>query len=159
MVWQILELLQSGLSLERICKECFPQLTPADIQACLQYAKLQRRYGGRFIAREDGKVLASGQTYRALLQTIRKRKLDRQSLIVGYVPPQKAICIYALHGREDRLDLATIEARRHEPAGPLRRFLADAKTLKRAIRTSPGTITHAKLLDTLKRSHDRLPLR
>ena len=64
----------------------------------VSYEKLQPRYGGKFIAREDGKVLASGTTYRALLQAIRKRRLDRQALIVGYVPPKKAICIYALHG-------------------------------------------------------------
>ena len=63
----------------------------------ISYAKLQRRYGGKFIAREDGKVLASGDTYRKLLQAIRKRRLNRQLLIVGYVPPKKAICIYLLH--------------------------------------------------------------
>ncbi|MBI4341890.1 MAG: hypothetical protein HY599_00810 [Candidatus Omnitrophica bacterium] len=63
----------------------------------ISYAKLQRRYGGKFIAREDGKVLASGDTYPALLKAIRKRRLDRQALIVGYVPPKKAICIYAGH--------------------------------------------------------------
>lgn len=63
----------------------------------ISYAKLQRRYGGQFIAREDGKVLASGNTYRQLLQAIRKRHLNRQTLIVGYVPPKKAICIYTGH--------------------------------------------------------------
>ena len=60
----------------------------------ISYAKLQRRYGGRFIARTNGKVLASGQTYRKLLQAIRKQRLDRRALIVGYVPPKDAICIY-----------------------------------------------------------------
>ena len=63
----------------------------------ISYAKLQHRYGGKFIAREDGKVLASGDTYRKLLQAIRKRRLNRQLLIVGYVPPKKAICIYPLY--------------------------------------------------------------
>lgn len=61
----------------------------------ISYATLQRRYGGTFIARRNGKVLASGTTYRTLLKTIRKRRLDRQQLIVGYVPPKDAICIYA----------------------------------------------------------------
>ncbi len=60
----------------------------------ISYAKLQRRYGGQFIARQDGKVLASGTTYRRLLQAIRKRRLNRRRLIVGYVPPKDAICIY-----------------------------------------------------------------
>lgn len=61
----------------------------------ISYAKLQHRYGGRFIARENGKVLASSPTYRGLLTAIRKRHLNRQQLIVGYVPPKDAICIYA----------------------------------------------------------------
>ena len=63
----------------------------------ISYAKFQQRYGGQFIAREDGKVLASGKTYRQLLQTLRKRRLSRQRLIVGFVPPKKAICIYRRH--------------------------------------------------------------
>ena len=38
MVWQILDLLESGLGFEQIREDYFPQLTTADIQACLQYA-------------------------------------------------------------------------------------------------------------------------
>ena len=60
----------------------------------ISYAKLQRRYGGKFIARHDGQILASGTTYRTLLQAMRKRRLKRQDVIVGYVPPKDAICIY-----------------------------------------------------------------
>ena len=61
----------------------------------VSYGNLQRRYGGKFIARQDGKVLASGTTYRQLLRALSKRRLNRQQLIVGYVPPKDAICIYA----------------------------------------------------------------
>lgn len=63
----------------------------------VSYAKLQRRYGGKFIARTDGKVLASGATYPALLKAIRKRALNRKALTIGYVPPKDAICIYVAH--------------------------------------------------------------
>ena len=63
----------------------------------ISYANFQRRYIGKFIARErDGKIRASGDTYRALLQNIHKRRLNRNTLIVGYVPPKKAICIYSV---------------------------------------------------------------
>ena len=61
----------------------------------ISYAKFQRRYGGRFIARTNGTVLASSPTYRGLLAAIEKRRLNRRQLIVGYVPPKHAICIYA----------------------------------------------------------------
>lgn len=64
----------------------------------ISYARFQRRYGGKFIARQDGKVLASGATYHELLATIRKRHLNRRELIVGYVPPKDAICIYVYGG-------------------------------------------------------------
>ena len=69
----------------------------AILMKAVSYDKLQRSYGGKFIAREDGKVLASGTTYPALLQAIRKRALNRKALIIGYVPPKDAICIYRLH--------------------------------------------------------------
>jgi len=61
----------------------------------ISYAKLQRRYGGKFVARQDGKVLASGATYRELLHALTKRRLNRRRVSVGYVPPKGAICIYA----------------------------------------------------------------
>jgi len=38
MVYLILELLETGLSPERIIKEYYPQLTKEDIEACLHYA-------------------------------------------------------------------------------------------------------------------------
>jgi len=61
----------------------------------ISYAKLQRRYGGKFVARQDGKVLASGTTYPQLLDAITKRRLNRRQVSVAYVPPKGAICIYA----------------------------------------------------------------
>jgi uncharacterized protein (DUF433 family) len=38
MVYLILELLETGLTPERIMKEYYPQLTKQDIEACLHYA-------------------------------------------------------------------------------------------------------------------------
>ena len=64
------------------------------MRKAVSYANLQRRYGGRFIARKNSKVLASGVTYAQLLRAIHKHRLNRQHVIVGYVPPQSAICIY-----------------------------------------------------------------
>ena len=62
----------------------------------VSYIKLQRRYGGKFVARHNGRVLASETTYRKLLQLVRKRHLNRQKLIVGYIPPQGTVCIYPI---------------------------------------------------------------
>ena len=95
MVWQILDLIESGLSFEQIREDYFPQLTTADMQACLQYANVLIKQA------RVGKVES--------LKTFAKR-----------------------HGVD-------IEDR------------SDARALKRAIRTSRGTITHRQLLQRLKR--------
>lgn len=56
----------------------------------ISYARLQHRFGGKFIARTDGHVVASATTYRKLLQVIQKLRVPRQTLTVGYVPPKDA---------------------------------------------------------------------
>jgi len=38
-VYIILDLLEAGYTFERIVKECYPQITPEDIKACISYAK------------------------------------------------------------------------------------------------------------------------
>lgn len=37
-VWSVLELLDAGLSFQMIIENYYPELTDADIRACLQYA-------------------------------------------------------------------------------------------------------------------------
>ena len=61
----------------------------------ISYAKLQGRYGGKFIARKDCLVLASAATYGGLIRQIRQKRLDRRTLTFGYVPPKETLCIYA----------------------------------------------------------------
>ena len=58
------------------------------------YMRLQNRYGGRFIAQRDGKVEASGPTYQALINAIKKKRLKRQGLVFSYIHPKHAVCIY-----------------------------------------------------------------
>jgi uncharacterized protein (DUF433 family) len=38
MVWQILDLLEDGLTFDEIIANYFPQLTKEDISACIEYA-------------------------------------------------------------------------------------------------------------------------
>ncbi len=37
-VYAVLELVESGISFEDICKDYYPTLTPEDVQACVRYA-------------------------------------------------------------------------------------------------------------------------
>ncbi|MFC1699245.1 DUF433 domain-containing protein [Candidatus Omnitrophota bacterium] len=38
MLWQILDLLEGGLSFDQIITDYFPDITKDDIKACLEYA-------------------------------------------------------------------------------------------------------------------------
>ena len=38
MVWQILDLIEDGLTFDKIITDYFPHLTKADIKACIEYA-------------------------------------------------------------------------------------------------------------------------
>ncbi|HLD40852.1 MAG TPA: DUF433 domain-containing protein [Candidatus Omnitrophota bacterium] len=37
-VYMILELIEQGLTTKEIIKQCYPDITPADIKACIHYA-------------------------------------------------------------------------------------------------------------------------
>ena len=37
-VYMVLELIEQGLSIEEIIKECYPDITAEDIKACIHYA-------------------------------------------------------------------------------------------------------------------------
>lgn len=36
--YMVLELIEQGLTIEEIIKQCYPELTPMDIKACIHYA-------------------------------------------------------------------------------------------------------------------------
>mgnify|MGYP001569764685 CR=1 FL=1 len=57
------------------------------------YAQLQRRYGGKFIATYQGRVIASAKNSKALFEKI-TRYVGDPSLLVQYIAPQSAVCIY-----------------------------------------------------------------
>ncbi len=37
-VYMVLELIEQGLAIEEIIKQCYPDITPEDIKACIHYA-------------------------------------------------------------------------------------------------------------------------
>ena len=59
------------------------------------YAKLQKKYGNKFIARRKDRIVASGRTMRQLFAQLAKKHIpyDR-NIIIGHVPPKGAVCIY-----------------------------------------------------------------
>ncbi len=60
----------------------------------VDYALLQQRYGGRYVARRDGEVIASGDTYDELSDQLEKAVVDWGEIIIEYVEPANIVCVY-----------------------------------------------------------------
>jgi len=53
----------------------------------LDYTHLQQHYGGQYIARQEGKVIASAKTYDALSDALENLPVVWESLVIEYVKP------------------------------------------------------------------------
>lgn len=60
----------------------------------LDYAKLQRRYGGRYVARRDGEVVADAETYDQLSARLEAAALRWSDLVIEYVEPVGIVGVY-----------------------------------------------------------------
>lgn len=59
------------------------------------YLKAQKKYGGRYIARRQNRVLASAKNLKDLLQIIKKREIRHEGKVsIGYVPPVHSFHVY-----------------------------------------------------------------
>lgn len=59
------------------------------------YVQLQEKYGGKFIAKLDKRVIAAAKTSKTLWNKVRKR-IGNPNLIIEYIEPKEAICIYGI---------------------------------------------------------------
>ena len=57
------------------------------------YTQLQKRYGGQFVATYKGRVIAAAKSSKELFKKI-SRYVGDTALLVQYVAPQSAVCIY-----------------------------------------------------------------
>jgi hypothetical protein len=57
-------------------------------------AEFQRRYGGRYVASVDGKVIVSGATYRDLSEQLDRVAVKWDDLIIEYVEPPTSVSVY-----------------------------------------------------------------
>lgn len=60
----------------------------------LDYTHLQQRYGGQYIARQDGEVIASAETYDALSDALERLPVIWESLVIEYVEPVGSVRVY-----------------------------------------------------------------
>jgi hypothetical protein len=60
----------------------------------VDYASLQERYGGRYVARHNGEVIASAETYNELSDQLEEAAVQWAELIIEYVEPRDSIRVY-----------------------------------------------------------------
>lgn len=60
----------------------------------VDYIQLQQQYGGRCVARRDGEVIASAETYEELCDQLEKGAFEWGELIIEYVEPANIVCVY-----------------------------------------------------------------
>ena len=60
----------------------------------LEYALLQQQYGGRYVARRDGDVIASAETYDELSEQLEGAAEEWGEPIIEYVEPPQIVCVY-----------------------------------------------------------------
>lgn len=68
--------------------------TWGDLMADVDYAELQRRYGGHFVARRAAEVVASAESYDELSEQLAQLGTSWQGLIIEYVEPIHVVCVY-----------------------------------------------------------------
>ncbi|MBI4546376.1 MAG: hypothetical protein HY707_00225 [Ignavibacteriae bacterium] len=60
----------------------------------IDYTALQQKYGGRYIARRDGDVIANAETYDELIDRLENEGAQWEELIIEYVEPVNIVCVY-----------------------------------------------------------------
>lgn len=60
----------------------------------VEYTELQRCYGGCYIARRDGEVVFSADTYDELSEQLEAAGIEWGELVIEYVEPPSVIGVY-----------------------------------------------------------------
>lgn len=60
----------------------------------VDYVQLQQRYGGCFVARRDGGIITSAETYDELSEQLEEGAVEWDDLIIEYVEPGDVVSVY-----------------------------------------------------------------
>ncbi len=61
----------------------------------ISYARLQNKYGGKFVAHKDNRVVFHAKTFGQLNKQITQKGIDPTKLTIGFVPRKDLLYIYA----------------------------------------------------------------
>jgi hypothetical protein len=63
----------------------------------MEYAQLQKEYGGEFIATLKNKIIAHGKTFKDTLEQVKRlNQLQNEDLSFRFIQPKEGICVYYL---------------------------------------------------------------
>ena len=63
----------------------------------MEYAQLQKEYGGEFIAILKNKIIAHGKTFKDIFEKVKdKNQLENEELSFRFIQPKEGICVYYL---------------------------------------------------------------
>ena len=60
----------------------------------IDYAQLQRQYGGRYVARRRGEIIAAAETYDQLSDQLEQMALNWDDVLIEYIEPANLVCVY-----------------------------------------------------------------
>ncbi len=60
----------------------------------VHYAEIQERYGGQYVARLGGKVIAHAATYRELSEHLDRISVPWPDVVIEYVDPSTSVSVY-----------------------------------------------------------------
>jgi hypothetical protein len=62
--------------------------------ADIDYVQIQRQYGGCYIARRDGGIIASAEAYDALSDHLDGMNVDWDKIIIEYIEPVSSVRVH-----------------------------------------------------------------
>ena len=60
----------------------------------IDYAQLQRQYGGRYVAHRRGEIIAAAETYDQLSDQLEQMALNWDDVLIEYIEPANIVCVY-----------------------------------------------------------------
>ena len=57
----------------------------------IDYMTLQQHYGGKYVAKRNGEVIASAETYDELSDQLERPDMDWEGVVIGYIVPADVI--------------------------------------------------------------------
>ncbi len=59
-----------------------------------RFGELQKKFGDKFIAIKDGKVIANADNFQGITEEVKPERVSQESIIVQFIPAEGEIILY-----------------------------------------------------------------